>query len=72
MPDKLTTDLAEGNRAILDQLKEDNRWNYGYTINTMISTFGNMPVSVKKYLLSIVKQKLKELNKRMDSDRKVP
>ena len=64
--DKLTTDLADGNRAILDQLKEDNRWNYGYTINTMISTFGNMPVSVKKYLLGVVKQKLKELNKRMD------
>ncbi len=66
MADKLTTDLAEGNREILDLLKENNRWDYGYTINTMISTFGNIPPSVKKDLLSLIKPKLKELNKRMD------
>ncbi|SDB68371.1 hypothetical protein [Butyrivibrio sp. INlla16] len=64
--DKLTTDLAEGNRAILDNLKEENNWKYGYSINTMISTFGNLPKTVKLYFLSLCKQKLKELNKRMD------
>lgn len=63
---KLTIDLSDDNKEILEQIKSERRVAYGNTINNLISTFCNMPVQVKKDLLATIKPKIKELYKEMD------
>ena len=63
---KLTIDLNDKNKETLEQLKADLRWPYGNTINTLISTFCQLPDDIKKELLEIIKPKIRELYKEMD------
>lgn len=63
---KLTIDLSEKNRVILEKIKAENRSPYGTTINTLIDTFCEIPNSVKKELLSYIKPKIRNLYREMD------
>jgi len=63
---KLTIDLTERNRDILEQIKATQRSPYGNTINTLIEIFCNVPESVKKELIGFIKPQLKELYRQMD------
>ena len=64
---KLTIDLTDENKATLEKIKTERRMPYGSMINSLISTFGDIPEVVKKELLAIIKPKIKELYKEMDT-----
>lgn len=63
---KLTIDLTDENKEILERIKAERRMPYGNTINNLIDTFCRIPESVKKELLSVIKPIIKELYKEMD------
>lgn len=63
---KLTIDLLEKNREILEKIKAENRSPYGATINGLIDTFCTIPNSVKKELLTYIKPKIRNLYREMD------
>lgn len=64
---KLSIDLTEKNKGILESIKTERGVSYGNIVNTVIDTFVNISVEVKKELLAIVKIKIKEIYKEMDS-----
>ena len=66
MKNKLTIDLTEHNKRILEKIKTERNLPYGNTINTLIDTFGEMPEKVKKDLLSLIKIRIKSLIKEMN------
>ena len=45
---KLTIDLTDENKATLEKIKTERRMPYGSMINSLISTFGDIPEVVKK------------------------
>lgn len=57
---KLTIDLSDENRTILEDIKKKSRSPYGNTINYLIKTFCNIPDSVKKELLEAIKPLIKK------------
>lgn len=61
-----TCALAQENKQILEQKKDKEGWKLGQTVNTLISTFGLLPDSIKSDLLLHVKEKLRELIDQMD------
>lgn len=63
---KLSIDLQPENRKILQKLKDDRGWPYGNTVNTLISTFCDVPDKVSQEMLNMIKVKLKELYDKMD------
>lgn len=63
---KLSIDLKPENRKILQELKNERGWPYGTTINTLISTFCDIPEKVSQEMLDVIEVKLKELYKRLD------
>lgn len=64
---KFTIDLTDKNRNLLEQIKTEQQLPYGTTINILISTFCNVPLSVKKEFLEFIKLKLKNLYQQMDA-----
>lgn len=62
---KLSINLTECNRRTLDKIKKDWGWHFGYTINYLINTFGNIPHNIKDYLLSSIKTKLADIQRKM-------
>jgi len=64
---KFTIDLTDQNRDLLEEIKTDQRLPYGTTINILISTFCNVPLSVKKEFLDFIKLKLRNLYQQMDA-----
>lgn len=63
---KLTIDLSERNKEILEKIKTERRMPYGNIINNLIDTFCEIPESVKKELLTFIKPRIKALYKEMD------
>lgn len=66
MANKLTIDLSDCNKRILEKIKTERRVPYGNTINNLINTFCEIPESVKKELLVFTKSRIKALYKEMD------
>jgi hypothetical protein len=64
---KLTIDLTQENRETLEKIKSEQRIPYGSTINELIHTFGSIPDSIKKEMISFIKQKMQTLYKEMDT-----
>lgn len=54
---KLTIDLTEENREILENIKTEKGMPYGNTVNLLIQTFASLPESVKKDLTAFVKSR---------------
>ena len=69
---KLTIDLTERNRDILERIKATQRSPYGNTINTLIEIFCNVPESVKKELIGFIKPQLKEYLHELPHQKKFP
>lgn len=63
---KLTIDLSDCNKEILEKIKTERRMPYGNTINSLIDAFCEIPESVKKELLTFIKTRIKALYKEMD------
>lgn len=64
---KLTIDLTDKNREILERIKAEKRSPYGTTINELIDIFCDVPDSVKKELLDFIKPKIRDLYRQMDA-----
>ena len=64
---KLTIDLTPENRETLEKIKSEQRIPYGSTINELIHTFGSIPDSIKKEMISFIQQKMQTLYKEMDT-----
>jgi len=63
---KLSIDLPEENRKKLEQIKEKTRIPYGGTINTLISTFCDLPDKMRVDLSDFCIAKLQTLCDQMD------
>ncbi len=66
MANKLTLDLTEDNKDVLEKLKAEKKAPYGAVINDLISTFAALPADVSKELLDFTKIKLRLLYRMMD------
>lgn len=64
---KLTIDLLGRNKEVLEKIKNERKVPYGNTINSLISTFCEIPEVVKKELLFFAETRIKELYKEMDA-----
>lgn len=63
---RLTIDLIEKSKSILEKLKAEMQRPFGQIINMMVITIGNAPPAVQKNILSYCKQLIKEQVKLMD------
>lgn len=63
---KLSIDLPDENRRKLEQIKEKTRTPYGGTINTLISTFCDLPDGMRSDLSDFCTTKLQTLCDQMD------
>ncbi|MGF7010641.1 hypothetical protein M2146_001165 [Lachnospiraceae bacterium PF1-22] len=59
---KLTMDINEVNRSVLEKIKQTTGSSYGSTINTLIETFCVLPSSATSFLLEMIMAKAIELN----------
>lgn len=65
---KLTIDLTNINKAILQRIKAEQYIPYGATINNLVGTFCSVPDSVKKELISFIKSNILILYKNFDAN----
>jgi len=64
---RLTIDLSDKNKAILEDMKANSTLPFGSIVNSIISSFCDMPPEVANELLTFCKKQIKMLYKQMDS-----
>lgn len=64
---KLSFDLDEKNRALLEKIKCEQRIPYGNTINSLIDLFCTVPNDVSDELLEFLKKRILELSDQVDT-----
>lgn len=63
---KLTIDLKDENKIILENLKNETGNAYGSTINDLIKTFAYLPANVKKEFMFFASSKIRRLYREME------
>lgn len=64
---KISIDLTEKNRTVLESIKQNQKIPYGNTVNLLIQTFANLPSSVKEHLSNNCKDMIREILLQIDS-----